>query len=113
MSEKACAPRLRWHRRAKRALAHSLRVRLVTMFLLLALVMTAFFLFGMQAALSVGWRDAAKPLVADYIDKLAGGAERLNGFVDLRADLEERGDVRLDLGVGPLGRGDGPVLEVD
>jgi signal transduction histidine kinase len=52
-------------------LAHSLRVRLVALFLLLALAMAATFLFGMQRALSVGWREAARPLVADYVDRLA------------------------------------------
>ena len=62
--------RLRWDRRAKRALAHSLRVRLVTMFVLFALAMAGAFVFGMQSALSVGWRDAARPLVSDYVDKL-------------------------------------------
>ena len=61
----------RWHHRARHALSHSLRVRLVTLFLLLALAMSATFLFGMQYALGIGWRDAAKPLVVDYIDKLA------------------------------------------
>ena len=63
--------RLRWHHRARHALAHSLRVRLVALFLLLALAMAGTFLVGMQYALGIGWRDAAKPLVADYIDKLA------------------------------------------
>ncbi|MBU0588520.1 MAG: HAMP domain-containing histidine kinase [Gammaproteobacteria bacterium] len=63
--------RLRWDRRARHALAHSLRVRLVVMFVLLALAMTAIFLYGMQRALSVGWRDAARPMVADYVDRLA------------------------------------------
>ncbi len=51
-------------------MSHSLRLRLVALFLLLALAMTATFLFGMQKALSVGWRDAARPLVADYVDRL-------------------------------------------
>ncbi len=59
------------HRRAKHALAHSLRVKLVVMFVLLAMAMAVTFTFGMQIALGIGWRDAAKPLVADYIDKLA------------------------------------------
>ncbi|MBT0569917.1 HAMP domain-containing histidine kinase [Curvibacter sp. CHRR-16] len=58
-------------RQAKRALVHSLRVRLIALFVLLALAMASTFMFGMQAALNIGWRDAAKPLVADYIDKLA------------------------------------------
>ncbi|MCF8156249.1 MAG: HAMP domain-containing histidine kinase [Rhodoferax sp.] len=63
--------KVHWHHRARHALAHSLRVRLVAMFLLLALAMTAIFVIGMQRALSIGWRDAARPLVVDYVDKLA------------------------------------------
>lgn len=58
-------------RRAKHAFAHSLRVRLVALFLLLAFAMVVAFVGGMQAALGIGWRDAAKPLVIDYVDKLA------------------------------------------
>ena len=57
--------------RFRHALAHSLRMRLVALFLLLALAMTAIFVIGMQRALSIGWRDAARPLVVDYVDKLA------------------------------------------
>jgi signal transduction histidine kinase len=49
---------------------HSLRLRLITVFLLLALSMAAVFLGGMQRAFSTGWREAAKPLVADYLDRL-------------------------------------------
>ena len=61
----------RWHRRARHALAHSLRVRLIGLFVLLALAMGVAFLYGMQKTLSVGWRDAARPLVSDYVDRLA------------------------------------------
>jgi signal transduction histidine kinase len=71
MSTNAFTPRPRWHRRARHALAHSLRVRLVALFLLLALAMAGIFLVGMQRALSVGWREAARPLVVDYVDRLA------------------------------------------
>ncbi len=49
---------------------HSLRLRLITVFVLLALAMTGVFLGGMQRAFSLGWRDAARPLVADYMDRL-------------------------------------------
>lgn len=63
--------KLHWFRRARRALAHSLRVRLVALFLLLALAMVVTFFIGMQTALSIGWRDAARPLVVDYVDHLA------------------------------------------
>jgi signal transduction histidine kinase len=38
---------------------------------MLGLAMTVIFVLGMQYALSVGWRDAARPLVVDYVDKLA------------------------------------------
>jgi signal transduction histidine kinase len=58
-------------KRSRHALAHSLRVRLVALFVLLALAMAATFMGGMQAALSMGWRDAARPLVVDYVDRLA------------------------------------------
>ena len=73
MAEAGNGPAARgWQRlgRARRALAHSLRLRLVLVFLLLALAMTAIFLVGMQKALGVGWREAARPLVADYVDRL-------------------------------------------
>ncbi|HYW57202.1 MAG TPA: ATP-binding protein [Polaromonas sp.] len=49
---------------------HSLKLRLVTVFLLLALAMTAIFMGGMQRAFSSGWRDAAKPLINDYMDRV-------------------------------------------
>ena len=62
--------RRHWHRRARHALGHSLRVRLMTLFMVLALAMAATFIFGMQKALGVGWRDAARPLVSDYVDRL-------------------------------------------
>ena len=59
-----------WHRRARHALGHSLRVRLVALFLVLAMALAVTFIFGMQKALSVGWREAARPLVSDYVDRL-------------------------------------------
>jgi signal transduction histidine kinase len=63
-------PRHRWHA-ARHRWRHSLKWRLVTLFLLLALATTAVFLFGMQRVLKGGWQGYAKPLVADYVDKLA------------------------------------------
>jgi signal transduction histidine kinase len=48
-----------------------LKWRLVTLFLLLALATTGVFLFGTQRVLQGGWQGYAKPLVADYVDKLA------------------------------------------
>jgi signal transduction histidine kinase len=45
-------------------------MRLITVFVLLALAMAAVFLGGMQRAFSTGWREAARPLVTDYMDRL-------------------------------------------
>ncbi len=59
-----------WHS-ARHRWRHSLKWRLVTLFLLLALATTGVFLFGMQRVLQGGWQGYAKPLVADYVDKLA------------------------------------------
>lgn len=56
----------RWRQRWK----HSLRLRLITVFVLLAFAMGVVFLAGMQRAFSTGWRDAAKPLLTDYTDRL-------------------------------------------
>lgn len=61
----------RWHQRAGRKLRHSLKARLVALFLVLALALSGAFMFGMQKALGIGWRDAARPLVTDYVDRLA------------------------------------------
>lgn len=63
--------RERWHRRTGHRLRHSLKARLVAVFLLLALALTGAFMVGMQKAIGIGWRDAARPLVADYVDRLA------------------------------------------
>jgi signal transduction histidine kinase len=57
----------RWGQRLRR----SLGMRLVLLFLLLALATTAIFLAGMQRALSGGWSAVVRPLVADYVDRLA------------------------------------------
>ena len=63
--------RSRWHHGARRRLRHSLKARLVLLFLLLAFALASAFLFGMQKALGSSWRDAARPLLSDYVDRLA------------------------------------------
>jgi hypothetical protein len=50
---------------------HSIQGRLVALFLLLALCTTGVFLLGMQQLLHGGWQNYARPLVADYVDRLA------------------------------------------
>ncbi|MFT7401962.1 MAG: signal transduction histidine kinase [Hydrogenophaga sp.] len=68
-----------WLRRARQALGTSIKLRLVVLFLLLAAAMTTVFVGGAQKAFSLGWREAARPLLMDYVDHLvtditAGGA---------------------------------------
>jgi len=60
-----------WHRRARHALGHSIKLRLVLVFLLLALAMALTFIGGAQKAFSISWREAARPLLMDYVDHLA------------------------------------------
>ncbi|WP_183024170.1 ATP-binding protein [Variovorax sp. UMC13] len=63
-------PRANDERRWRHRWKHSLRLRLITVFVLLALAMTTVFLGGMQHAFKTGWREAAQPLLIDYIDRL-------------------------------------------
>jgi signal transduction histidine kinase len=61
----------RWSwRQAKHRLAHSIKLRLVLVFLLLAAAMTFVFITGAQKAFSLGWREAARPLLMDYVNRL-------------------------------------------
>jgi signal transduction histidine kinase len=59
-----------WHRRVRQHLGHSIKWRIVVVFLLLAAAVTGVFVFGAQRAFGVGWRDAARPLLADYVAHL-------------------------------------------
>ena len=60
------APR-RWLHRV----GHSLGMRMVLLFLVLALALTSTFFWGMRNVFSGGWRDVVRPLIADYVDRLA------------------------------------------
>lgn len=57
----------RWHQR----LRHSLKWRLVVLFLLLAAGTTLVFMGGTRAAISGGFELLVKPLLSDYVDRLA------------------------------------------
>ena len=67
VSEAAQPP---WHRRARQAFGTSIKLRMVVVFLLLAAAMTTVFVGGAQKAFSLGWREAARPLLMDYVDHL-------------------------------------------
>ncbi|MCW5661628.1 MAG: HAMP domain-containing protein [Burkholderiaceae bacterium] len=67
------AAHARWHAKHhqwRHSMRHSLKWRIVIAFLLLALAMTGVFLIGAKRMVTTGWQSYAKPLVADYIDKL-------------------------------------------
>jgi signal transduction histidine kinase len=50
---------------------HSIKLRLLGVFVLLALALSFAFVAGAQRAFSLGWREAGRPLLTDYIDRLA------------------------------------------
>lgn len=60
---------LRWSQRARRAW-HSLGLRIVALFVLLALAIVLIGAGGIQRAMGGGWRGLIRPLVADYMDRL-------------------------------------------
>ncbi len=68
------AAQARWHagqHRWRHSMRHSLKRRLVLVFILLALAVAGVFVIGAKRMFTAGWQSYAKPLVADYIDKLA------------------------------------------
>ncbi len=58
-------------RRIVHRVTHSIKGRLVALFILLALGTTTLFLLGSQRWLQTGWQAFAQPLVADYAQRLA------------------------------------------
>ena len=96
----------RWSLRlpALRRLRRSLGMRLLALFLLLALATSAIFLFGMQRAPSGGWSELLRPLVADYVDRLAAEIGTPPDVARAQALV-----ARLPLAI----RIDGPVVQFD
>ena len=83
---------------------HSIKLRLLGVFVLLALALSFAFVAGAQRAFSLGWREAGRPLLTDYIDRLAaevapGGTPELDRARALAARLPV---ITLEI--------DGPVL---
>ena len=85
-------------------LSHSLRWRLLALFLLLALAMSAAFIGGTKKAFSTGWREAVKPLLTDYVDRLAADMGTPPDAAKARALVE-----RLPISV----RIEGPTTQFD
>ena len=82
----------------------SIKRRMVVLFLLLAVALAAVFIVGAQRAFTLGWREAARPLLMDYVDRLAAEVAGEGGppSVDRAQALTQR----LPLTV----RIDGPVV---
>lgn len=59
-------PLRRWQARWWR----SIKLRMVVVFLLLAAALAFVFVAGAQRAFTLGWREAARPVVMDYVDRL-------------------------------------------
>lgn len=59
----------RWHA-ARQRMRHSLKWRLVGLFLLLAIATTVTFIGGLRQIFAHGWQGYGRPLTADYIDRL-------------------------------------------
>ncbi|ODT33845.1 MAG: two-component sensor histidine kinase [Hydrogenophaga sp. SCN 70-13] len=59
----AADPRPRWR--------HSLKLRLLGVFLLLAFLVAFIFIGGAQKAFTLGWKEAGRPLLMDYVTRLA------------------------------------------
>lgn len=84
-------------RRARRRVAHSIKLRMVLVFLLLAAALSFVFFAGAQKAFSLGWREAARPLLMDYVDRLA--AEVTAGGATPRIERAQALTARLPLTV--------------
>jgi len=87
-----------------RRLGHSLQARLVLVFLALALGTILLFVSATRELFSTGWRELARPLVADYLDHLAADIGSPPDLARARALVQ-----RLPLSI----RIDGPQLHWD
>jgi signal transduction histidine kinase len=56
--------------RARHAMGHSLKLRLIVVFFLLAGAMALVFITSMQKGFAFNWRNAARPVLMDYVDRL-------------------------------------------
>lgn len=92
---------LPWYSRAAQKLRCSLKLRLVMVFLLLAMTMSFTFISGAKNAFSVGWREAARPLLLDYVTRLAAEvAPEGTPSVERAQALTQRLPVTIDI-AGP------------
>ncbi|MEZ5662143.1 MAG: HAMP domain-containing sensor histidine kinase [Burkholderiaceae bacterium] len=87
-------------RRWRLAPGRSIKRRLVLVFLLLAVALTGVFILGAQRAFTLGWREAAQPLLMDYVDRLAADVTGPDGgppSIDRAAALTKRLQVTVQI----------------
>ena len=66
------APTHRWLDRLRQRLpGRSIKRRLLLVFLLLSVALAGVFISGAQRAFTLNWREAARPVLMDYVDRLA------------------------------------------
>jgi signal transduction histidine kinase len=92
-----------WGQRALHALRTSLKLRLMLVFMLLAVGVAFTFISGAQKAFSMGWREAARPLLVDYVDRLAADIAPAGGppQIDRAQAVVERLPITVDI-AGPV-----------
>ena len=79
----------------------SIKLRMVVVFLLLTVGLALVFIAGAQRAFTLGWREAARPIVMDYVDRLT--AEVTAGGSTPLVDRAEQVAQRLPLTVRIVG----------
>lgn len=97
-------PRAHALRQAAHRFRHSLKLRLLALFLTLALVLGLLLIGTLQRALQGGWQGYAQPLVADYVDHLSAEIGTPPDLARARA-IAERLPVRVRI--------EGPGLRFD
>ena len=93
----------RWQGALKRW-RHSIKGRVLLLFVLLALGTAGLFLVGLQRLLQTGWQSYARPMVVDYVDRLAADIGSPPDAARARA-LATRLPIRVRI--------DGPLLQLD
>jgi len=91
-------------RKAFQTQTRSIKARLVLLFLLVGLGIAAVFLIGTQRAVQGGWQAFARPLLTDYVDRLAAEVGSPPSEARARA-LAERLPIRVRI--------EGPALRLD
>ncbi len=78
--------------RARQGVARSIKLRMILVFLLLAGALAFVFFVGAQRAFSLGWREAARPLLTDYVSHLTTQVQSVDGrpSVDRALALTQR-----------------------